>query len=175
MLSDDVKLDLLKNLAESSPYTTPHDAREARPSVVHLLKKYMPTRKTGKELNLTHVECLLYIFHQLAHKAPNATNSLCGYKIVTGQPSDRIGEDFSEISKEFSERLRNIEEIAKNSQKKLTKGMADHHKAISTAKSDETKDDIKTQRNNSTNGLKICNNILAMTQVSGTMGPSGIW
>uniref|UniRef100_A0A7N0TRW9 Apoptosis inhibitor 5 n=1 Tax=Kalanchoe fedtschenkoi TaxID=63787 RepID=A0A7N0TRW9_KALFE len=173
-LSDDVKLDLLKNLAESSPYTTPHDSREALPSIVHLLKKYMPIRKTGEELNLIHVECLLYIFHHLAHKAPNATNSLCGYKIVTGQPSDRIGEDFSEISKEFSERLRNIEEIAKNSQKKLTQGMADHHKAISTAKSDEAKDDIKTQRKNSTNGLKICNNILAMTQPLHAKAPSFI-
>lgn len=38
------------------------------------------------------------------HKAPNATNSLCGYKIVTGQPSDRLGEDFSELYKDFTER-----------------------------------------------------------------------
>ena len=37
-------------------------------------------------------------------KAPNATNSLCGYKIVTGQPSDRLGEDFSELYKDFTER-----------------------------------------------------------------------
>ncbi|KAL9684864.1 hypothetical protein QQ045_022306 [Rhodiola kirilowii] len=173
-LSEEVKLDLLKNLAESSPYTTSHDSREVLPSIVHLLKKYMPLRKIGQELNLTHVECLLYIFHHLAHKAPNATNSLCGYKIVTGQPSDRIGEDFSEISKEFSERLKSIEEIAKSTQKKLTQGMADHHKAISAAKSDEAKDDIKTQRKNSTNGLKICNNILAMTQPLHAKAPSFI-
>uniref|UniRef100_A0A7N0UNH3 Apoptosis inhibitor 5 n=1 Tax=Kalanchoe fedtschenkoi TaxID=63787 RepID=A0A7N0UNH3_KALFE len=93
---------------------------------------------------------------------------------VTGQPSDRIGEDFSEISKEFGERLRNIEEIAKSSQKKLTQGMADHHKAISAAKSDEAKDDIKNQRKNSTNGLKICNNILAMTQPLHSKSPSFI-
>lgn len=37
-------------------------------------------------------------------QAPNATNSLCGYKIVTGQPSDRLGEDFSDQYKDFSER-----------------------------------------------------------------------
>ena len=37
-------------------------------------------------------------------QVPNATNSLCGYKIVTGQPSDRLGEDFSEQNKDFTER-----------------------------------------------------------------------
>ena len=67
-------------------------------------QKYMPRRKTGEEMNFTYVECLLYTFHHLAHKVPNATNSLCGYKIVTGQPSDRLGEDFSELNKDFTER-----------------------------------------------------------------------
>ncbi|KAI3769457.1 hypothetical protein L6452_00559 [Arctium lappa] len=62
-------------------------------------------RKTGEEMNFTYVECLLYTFHHLANKAPNATNSLCGYKIVTGQPSDRLGEDFTEFYKDFTERL----------------------------------------------------------------------
>lgn len=90
----------------------------------------MPARKTGEEMNFTYVECLLYTFHHLSNKvsetfillqnysltihpflignltrqAPNATNSLCGYKIVTGQPSDRLGEDFSEFYKDFTER-----------------------------------------------------------------------
>ncbi|KAK9150319.1 hypothetical protein Syun_008628 [Stephania yunnanensis] len=73
-LPEERKLDLLKNLAESSPYTSPPDARHILPSIVQLLK------------------------------TPNATNSLCGYKIVTGQPSDRLGEDFSECYKEFTER-----------------------------------------------------------------------
>jgi hypothetical protein len=39
-----------------------------------------------------------------AFQTPNTTNSLCGYKIVTGQPSDRLGEDFSEHYKDFTER-----------------------------------------------------------------------
>ncbi|KVH97043.1 Apoptosis inhibitory 5 [Cynara cardunculus var. scolymus] len=103
-LPEERKVDLLKNLAESSPYSTPQDSRQILPSVVQLLKKYMPLRKTGEEMNFTYVECLLFTFHHLAHKAPNATNSLCGYKIVTGQPSDRLGEDFSEFYKDFTER-----------------------------------------------------------------------
>ncbi|MBA0569294.1 hypothetical protein Golob_006734, partial [Gossypium lobatum] len=103
-LPEERKLDLLKALAEISPYTTPQDSRQVLPSVVQLLKKYMPRRKTGEETNFTYVECLLFSFHHLAHKAPNASNSLCGYKIVTGQPSDRLGEDFSEYYKDFTER-----------------------------------------------------------------------
>lgn len=100
---------------------------------IFFLQKNMPRRKTGEEFNFTYVECLLYTFHHLAHKVlycqstsfvntyepinimlflleffvvqvPNATNSLCGYKIVTGQPSDRLGEDFTEQYKEFTER-----------------------------------------------------------------------
>lgn len=163
-LPEERKLELLKNLAESSPYTSPQDSRQILPSVVQLLKKYMPWRKTGEETNFTYVECLLYTFHHLAHKAPNATNSLCGYKIVTGQPSDRLGEDFSEQYKDFTERLSNIEELSRATMKKLTQGMAEHNKAMAAAKSDEAKDKIKTQKQNATTGLRTCNNILAMTQ-----------
>jgi len=95
-----------------------------------LLQKYMPGKKV-EDINHNYVECLLYTFHHLAHKVrfahqlwiisflhgcplqvliksafqtPNTTNSLCGYKIVTGQPSDRLGEDFSEHYKDFTER-----------------------------------------------------------------------
>ncbi|PON57401.1 Apoptosis inhibitory [Trema orientale] len=163
-LPEERKLDLLKALAEISPYTTPQDSRQILPSVVQLLKKYMPLRKTGEEMNFTYVECLLYTFHHLAHKVPNATNSLCGYKIVTGQPSDRLGEDFSEQYKDFTERLTSVEELTRATMKKLTQGMAEHNKAMAAAKSDEAKGSIKTQKQNTTTGLRTCNNILAMTK-----------
>ncbi|KAL5576638.1 hypothetical protein UlMin_018337 [Ulmus minor] len=163
-LPEERKLDLLKALAEISPYTTPQDSRQILPSVVQLLKKYMPRRKTGEEMNFTYVECLLYTFHHLAHKVPNATNSLCGYKIVTGQPSDRLGEDFSDQYKDFTERLTSVEELTRATMKKLTQGMAEHNKAMAAAKSDEAKGSIKTQKQNTTTGLRTCNNILAMTK-----------
>ncbi|KAJ9168765.1 hypothetical protein P3X46_020255 [Hevea brasiliensis] len=163
-LPEERKLDLLKALAEISPYTLPQDSRQILPSIVQLLKNYMPRRKTGEEMNFTYVECLLYAFHHLAHKAPNATNSLCGYKIVTGQPSDRLGEDFSELYKDLTERLSNVEELTRATMKKLTQGMAEHNKAMAAAKSDEAKDNIKTQKQNTTTGLRTCNNILAMTK-----------
>ncbi|GMN43624.1 hypothetical protein TIFTF001_012829 [Ficus carica] len=164
VLPEERKLDLLKALAEVSPYTTPQDSRQILPSIVQLLKKYMPPRKTGEEMNFTYVECLLYTFHHLAHKVPNATNSLCGYKIVTGQPSDRLGEDFSEQYKDLTERLSNVEDLTRATMKKLTQGMAEHNKAMAAAKSDEAKGTVKTQKQNTTTGLRTCNNILAMTK-----------
>ena len=88
------------------------------------------SRRRTEEPKYNYLECSLYSFHHLAHKVirqasavtvfdlacrflhflicvmqtPNSTNSLCGYKIVTGQPSDRLGEDFSENYKDFTER-----------------------------------------------------------------------
>ncbi|XP_058211121.1 apoptosis inhibitor 5-like protein API5 [Rhododendron vialii] len=172
-LPEERKVDLLKNLAECSSYVPPQDSRQLLPSIVQLLKKHMVRRKL-EEMNFTFIECLLYIFHHLAHKTPNATNSLCGYKIVTGQPSDRLGEDFSENHKDFTERLRTIDDLAKAMVKKLTQGMTEQNKAMSAAKTDEEKNIIKKQKLNSTIGLRTCNNILAMIQPLHSKSPSFI-
>ncbi|XP_060200694.1 apoptosis inhibitor 5-like protein API5 isoform X1 [Lycium barbarum] len=172
-LPEQWKLDLLKNLAECSLYAITQDSRQLLPSVVQLLKKYMVRRKI-EEINYTCIECLLYTFHHLAHKTPNATNSLCGYKIVTGQPSDRLGEDFSEQYKDFTERLSTVQDLARAMIKKLTQGMADQNKALAAAKTDEEKDKIKTQKQNATFALRACNNILSMTQPLHTKTPKFI-
>ncbi|KAK6154295.1 hypothetical protein DH2020_008543 [Rehmannia glutinosa] len=124
LLPEERKLDLLKNLAECSPYAKAQDSRQLLPSVVQLLK------------------------------TPNTTNSLCGYKIVTGQPSDRLGEDFTEQYKDFTERLSTIEELAKAMNKKLTQGMAEHNKAMAAAKTEEEKETIKKQKQKATAGLE---------------------
>lgn len=167
------KLDFLKSVAGSSPYAAAQDSRQLLPSIVQLLKIYMPRRKS-EDTHFNCVECLLYTFHHLAHKTPNSTNSLCGYKIVTGQPSDRLGEDFSDIYKDFTERLTCIEEIVRTAMKKLTQGMADHTKAISAAKSEDEKAKIKSQQLKATSGLRVCNNILSMTQPLHSKSPSFI-
>ncbi|URE42908.1 Apoptosis inhibitory protein 5 (API5) [Musa troglodytarum] len=162
-LPEERKLDLLKNVAVSSPYATAQDSRQLLPSIVTLLKKYLPRRKTeGPKYD--YLECLFFSFHHLAHKTPNSTNSLCGYKIVTGQPSDRLGEDFSENYKDFTERLSSTEEVVRNAMKKLTQGMADHNKALCAAKTEEEKANIKAEQQKTTTALHNCNNILAMTQ-----------
>ncbi|KAM3343358.1 apoptosis inhibitor 5-like protein API5 [Capsicum galapagoense] len=172
-LPEQWKLDLLKSLAECSLCATTQDSRQLLPSVVQLLKKYMVRRKI-EEVNYTCIECLLYTFHHLAHKTPNATNSLCGYKIVTGQPSDRLGEDFSEQYKDFTERLSTVEDLARSMIKKLTQGMADQNKSLAAAKTDEEKDAIKTQKQTATIALRACNNILAMTPPLHTKTPKFI-
>uniref|UniRef100_A0A1J3DYG6 Apoptosis inhibitor 5 n=1 Tax=Noccaea caerulescens TaxID=107243 RepID=A0A1J3DYG6_NOCCA len=173
-LPEERKLDLLKALADISPYTTAQEARQMLPSMVEILKIYMPAKKTVEEMNFTYVECLLYAFHHLAHKVPNATNSLCGYKIVTGQPSDRLGEDFSELNKDFTERLTIVEDLTKATMKKLTQGMSEHNKAMSAAKTDEEKASVKTKKQNTTTGLRTCNNILALTKPLHAKVPSFI-
>ncbi|KAJ9671522.1 hypothetical protein PVL29_025296 [Vitis rotundifolia] len=173
-IPEERKLDLLKNLAEFSPYATPQDSRQLLPAVVQLLKKYVPRRRTGEEMNFTYVECLLYTFHHLAYKTPNATNSLCGYKIVTGQPSDRLGEDFSDYYKDFMERLSTLEDLSRATSKKLTQGITEHNKAMAAAKTEEAKDIVKTQKQNAATGLRTCNNILAMTQPLHSKSPSFI-
>ncbi|KAJ0989411.1 hypothetical protein J5N97_007767 [Dioscorea zingiberensis] len=170
---EDRKLDLLKTLAGSSAYASAHDSRQLLPSIVDLLKKYMPRRKT-EETNFNYVECLLYTFHHLAHKTPNSTNSLCGYKIVTGQPSDRLGEDFSENYKDFMERLSSIEELVKVAMKKLNQGMAEQDKLMSSAKTEEAKASVKKEKQKTTTSLRICNNILTMTQPLHSKSPSFI-
>ncbi|CAL9183035.1 unnamed protein product [Musa hybrid cultivar] len=172
-LPEERKLDLLKNLAGSSPYAAAQESRQLLPSIVTLLKKYMSRRRT-EEPKYNYLECSLYSFHHLAHKTPNSTNSLCGYKIVTGQPSDRLGEDFSENYKDFTERLSSTEEVVRNAMKKLTQGMADHNKAMAAAKTEEAKSKIKAEQQKTTTALRICNNILAMTQPLHAKAPSFI-
>ncbi|CAF2095746.1 hypothetical protein HID58_017707 [Brassica napus] len=150
------------------------------PQFSYLAPQYMPAKKTAEEMNFTYVECLLYAFHHLARKVPNATNSLCGYKIVTGQPSDRLGEDFSELNKDFTERYSvtsrfvRLENLTKTTVKKLTQGMSEHNKAMSAAKTDEEKANVKTKKQNTTTGLRTCNNILAMTKPLHAKVPSFI-
>ncbi|CAK9197889.1 unnamed protein product [Sphagnum troendelagicum] len=171
-LKEDKELELLKNLTESSPYTSAQDARNLLPSILQLLKKYVPRRKTGEELNYTFVECLLFTFHQLAHKTPNTTNSLCGYKIVTGQPSDRLGEDFKELFIDFTERLTVVEDSAKATNRKLTQGMSEHNKAMSAAKTDAAKADVKAKKQSASIELRTCNNILTLAQPLHQKAPS---
>ncbi|CAL5058535.1 unnamed protein product [Urochloa decumbens] len=168
-IPEEKKLDLLKTIAASSPYAAAQDSRQLLPSVVQLLK-YMPGRRV-EDINHNYVECLLYTFHHLAHKTPNTTNSLCGYKIVTGQPSDRLGEDFSEHYKDFTERLTGTEETVRAASKRLTQGMAEFNKAISSAKTEEEKTKVKGDQQTATRTMRSYNNILAMTQPLRTKSP----
>ncbi|CAA6672952.1 unnamed protein product [Spirodela intermedia] len=174
-LPEERKQDLLKTLAGCSPYAMPQDSRQILPSIVQLLKKFMSRKKAGEGMNFSYVECLLYTFHHLAHKTPNSTNSLCGYKIVTGHRQTDSGRIFQKITKiSPRDRLKYTEELVKGAIKKLTQGMAEHNKAMNAAKTEEDKAKIKTEKQNTTTGLRVCNNILAMTQPLHSKAPSFI-
>jgi hypothetical protein len=73
---------------------------------------------------------------------PNATNPLCGYKIVTGQPSDRLNEDFTPQYSEFTERLAVLEERTKKQQKVLTEAAQKRSKEITEAKEAAAKKEL---------------------------------
>lgn len=81
-LPEDRKLDFLRALAEISLFTRAPVSDDTLRSMVKILKVYMPTSKGSvfeEEKSSTHVECLLYVFHHLAHKAknPKTATSLC--------------------------------------------------------------------------------------------------
>ncbi|PWZ27803.1 Apoptosis inhibitor 5-like protein API5 [Zea mays] len=61
-------------------------------------------------------------------------------------------------------RLTGTEETVRAASKRLTQGMADFNKAISSAKTDEEKTKIKGDQQTSTRTMRSYNNILAMTQ-----------
>ncbi|XP_023641268.1 uncharacterized protein LOC17891538 isoform X3 [Capsella rubella] len=173
-LPGSMKLDLLKALAESSPHTTFLDAVQMLPSIVQLLKKYMPAKMTVEKLDSIYVECLLYMFHHMAHKVPYATNSLCGYKFVTRIPSDRIGDDLPKLYKEFTERLTDLEELIKASMEKLIQEMSDNDKAnlASNPMNGDEEADLYTNRQDIKTKIRSCINILAMTEVLHAETPS---
>ncbi|KAK3030262.1 hypothetical protein RJ639_039845 [Escallonia herrerae] len=168
-IPEERKVEVLKNLAECSLYAISQDSRQLLPSVVQLKGtsyiKHM-TRTNIEEMNFTYVECLLYTFHQLAHKVCRLlmpTNSLCCHRIVTGQQSDRLGENFSDNYEDFMERLSIVEDLATVMVKRSTLAMAEHNKAMATATDDE-KINIRMNKQNVTTLLHTCHNILAMTK-----------
>lgn len=68
----------------------------------------MPLKPAGDEqadINFSYVESMLYIFHQMADKAPGALNPVCGIKIITGQPQDFDMNDYPEKRKDLNDRL----------------------------------------------------------------------
>jgi hypothetical protein len=75
-------------------------------------------------------------------QVPNATNPLCGYKIVTGQPSDRLNEDFTPQYSEFTERLAVLEERTKKQQKALMEAAQKTSKEITEAKEAAAKKEL---------------------------------
>jgi len=69
-------------------------------------------------------------------------------------------------------RLTGTEETVRAATKRLTQGMADFNKAISSAKTEEEKTKIKSDQQTATRTMRSYNNILAMTQPLHMKSPS---
>eukprot|EP00698_Gefionella_okellyi_P009998 TRINITY_DN2573_c0_g1_i1.p1 TRINITY_DN2573_c0_g1~~TRINITY_DN2573_c0_g1_i1.p1 ORF type:complete len:559 (-),score=193.89 TRINITY_DN2573_c0_g1_i1:66-1742(-) len=113
-----VQKTVLQAVAESAAYANGDDARLLLPIVYGMFLAAVPVKPAEAEaaaavnIDLADIECVLFIFQQLAAKAPGALNPLCGIKILTGQPSDNIGADFSTKLVDFKARLSFLDEKA---------------------------------------------------------------
>ncbi|ANM58063.1 apoptosis inhibitory protein [Arabidopsis thaliana] len=82
-LTEHRKLDFLKSLAEMSSDTTAQAAGQMLPSIIELLKKCIPDTKMEREsMNISYIECLLYVLHHLAIKAPAAATDFCNEEFM---------------------------------------------------------------------------------------------
>ncbi|CAI5991009.1 unnamed protein product [Closterium sp. NIES-65] len=156
-VAEDRRGELLRSMAEASPFTSPADSRHLLPGVTDLLKDYMA--KKGADVDVTALEALLFTFNQLAHKTPNATNALCGYKIVTGQPSDRLGEDFKDLHADWLARVTGMEEDVKKRIKAVLQEVAEVSKQQRSAKDEPTITDLKEKKAAAARTLKALQNI----------------
>ncbi|CAI7934211.1 unnamed protein product, partial [Closterium sp. NIES-54] len=156
-VAEDRRGELLRSMAEASPFTSPADSRHLLPGVTDLLKDYMA--KKGADVDVTALEALLFTFNQLAHKTPNATNALCGYKIVTGQPSDRLGEDFKDLHADWLARVAGMEEEVKKRIKAVLQEVAEVSKQQRSAKDEPTITDLKEKKAAAARTLKALQNM----------------
>lgn len=105
-LSPAQQLNLLKVIAEISPYMRGHCCREYITTVYPLMMTLLPAEATEEtKINYTAVEAVLYSFHQTASRVPGFLHSICGIKINTGQPECKIDEDHSEKLADLQKRL----------------------------------------------------------------------
>jgi len=148
LISESQRLEFLKSIAMLSRFANSKLALDGLPIVYQTLKTHIPlpnekkatsvtstTTSTESEnenatnedntptvtlpkINFSYVECLLYVFHQFAAKAPKQCYRLCGiYPTSTtennGQPKEPLSPLSEEVTKEkeeFIKRLTSMEE-----------------------------------------------------------------
>jgi len=121
-VSDKNRLALLKAMADTSRYTSLDSARAILEPVFETLKKQLPKQATASEkpkINFVCVECLLYMFHQLASRDPGFVRNICGIFIPTGQPTDFSATNIAEKKEDFLARLKFLKESLKSDDVKL--------------------------------------------------------
>lgn len=102
------RFSVLKAVAEYSKYVPISMVIDSIDPLYKLIKTYIPKEddyrsKTAPKINFSVVECLLYIFHQLASKDENAVQHIC-----SGLPpvlSDMFEDNKPDVREDFDDRL----------------------------------------------------------------------
>lgn len=175
-LEDQLRLDVLRSVSVESASASAPDARQAIGVIYQKLMDNIPLKQadstTEPELNFSYLECYLYSFHQLAQKVPGILNSICGIKIVTGQPGDDM-RDYSEKRNNMVQRLQYLEQRCSTYKKALIEVLKKNREAEAASennaaeqsgeKSEEepAKPTISTEQAQST--MRIIKNLLKMS------------
>ncbi|KAJ0237353.1 hypothetical protein HA466_0247680 [Hirschfeldia incana] len=150
-LPEDRILDFIRALAEISLFARVPVASDTLRSMAGILKMYMPTSMPSvfeEEKSSTHVECLLYVFHHLAHKANNAKTA-------------------TELCEQLRERLKNVTLMTSTRIRELRINLIDDEKDVRdfTRGVMELKFLAEMKKEKTVNELRSCINIIGMTEV----------
>ncbi|KAF2069751.1 hypothetical protein CYY_008927 [Polysphondylium violaceum] len=87
-----VRAEMYSYLAQISPIMNSTDASLIIEPIFNYFKTIVPT--SGEEIDLPYsiIESLLYCFANFGYKSMGSLRKLCGYKTITGQPSDMNAE-----------------------------------------------------------------------------------
>ncbi|EFC37395.1 apoptosis inhibitory 5 family protein [Naegleria gruberi] len=153
---DKLRVDTLKAITEIALFTSENHSRAILPLIYQTLKNEIPEKDAANpKLNLTNIECFLFIFHQLAFKAQGSLNEICGIKIITGQPTDNYG-DFKQLRQDMLQRLGNLEAAVSPYVPRLEESI----KVLKAEKKEENKEKVRME----TQILNCAKNILELTR-----------
>jgi hypothetical protein len=163
IFSKQLKLQLLRVLTQISENIKSDDSKENISNIFNILDNYLPSPPSDSTqplpiINFSYLELLLYIFHQFSQKAPGKLYSICGIKILTGQPEDIItNEDFTEKFNIFKNKLNYI-------QRQCNSFIKDFQLSLKTSSNSQQKNEFNEEEENQRKKIRMMRNISKMIQ-----------
>jgi len=128
-LEDSHKLSLLKLLAEMSSHCKPEEPKRVIEPIYELVKTHIPNKtpegSDAPKINFTYIECLLYIFHQMAAKSPSSLFSICGLIVSTDKEPPKPDEESKAKQEDLKTRLELLERNTQLYVKQLNQTLTD--------------------------------------------------
>jgi len=162
-LSEQQQSQLIKQTAELTPYASGDDAKVLLKPVYDLLLVHAPLTNEAKT-HFTITEAVLLMFHHLAPKAAGQLRSLCGITIMTGQPSDLVGEPSVDRRKDLDARLKLLEESTKAYVAKVRHALDILQKEMASTKDAAKKEELNTKKVTLDVALKTTQNVQTLAQ-----------